>query len=181
MGNQVSDWWNATQPAAAPSTPIPARVEWGQNNRHYKRAYASLAFTSPSQFAIGEVCRMMRLKATDRISALFVSTSGASTAGAGDIGLYLPGTNLDGAVIDADEFVAAFALTTAANKTESLLTAGATAITRRGAPLWEIAGYASLAAAIAAGAAEMDLCITATTAVTVANEEVVIELEGSFS
>ncbi len=169
-----SDWYAATQPATAMDA-IQPKVSGAVNNRFYKRAYAVLSTAFLSGTSIQ--CRMMTLKKTDRLSALFLSTSGASTTCAADVGLYQAGTSHDGAVIDADEFEAASALTTAKNRVESLLAAGTTAITRRGAPLWEIAGYASADVA----PEEIDIVLTCTTDHTGTNEPVVLEVEGYFS
>lgn len=182
MANQYSDWW-ASQVAGQQGTvlnPLP-KLEWGVNNRHAKRAYALLALSNPSVFTTGNVCRMMRLKATDRVTGMLVNSSGASTVTTVDVELYLPGTNLDGALIASTKFATALAVNLPLVQSDSLLLTSPTLISRRGAPLWEVAGYASLVAAIAAGASEMDLCLTGVGAVTTADEPVAIILEGSFS
>lgn len=182
MGTQYSDWF-ASQTVGLQGTllsPIP-KLEWGNNNRHSKRAYALLALSSPSVFTTNDICRMMRLKATDRISGMFISSSGASTVTTVDVGAYLPGTAFDGAAIDATEFATAVAVNGNINKSEIMLQTGPTLVTRRGAPLWEIVGYASYAAAIAAGAGEIDITLRGQGAVTTADEPIVLELTGSFS
>jgi hypothetical protein len=182
MANQFSDWW-ASQTVGQQGTilsPLP-KLEWGVNNRHTKRAYALLALASPSVFTTGNICRMMRLKATDRITGMLINSSGASTVTTVDVELYLPGTALDGALIASTKFATASAVNGGLVQSDILLGTSPTLISRRGMALWEVAGYASLVVAIAAGASEMDLCLTGVGAVTTADEPVAIVLHGSFS
>lgn len=182
MPHQFSDWFSSeTQPTAVLSTPLP-KLPGGVNNRFYKRAYAILDLSPLFAVATPDVCRMMRLRHTDRISKLCISSSGASTVTTVNVGLYLPGTAADGAVIDADEFASAVAVNGLLDGVDIFAEAAA-AITdsiRRGAPLWEVAGYASAGAAVLAGADFMDICLTAAADVTTADEPVVLEAWGSF-
>jgi hypothetical protein len=173
MSNQFSDWFNASQPASTITAPA-VKVPWGVNNRHYKRASAILDL-SP-QFGVGENCRMITVKSTDRISAVFISATSASTVTAVDVGLYLAGAAHDGAVADADLFASAVDLGTAAvNRSEVFAESGVNAVSDRGQMVWELLGLS------ADNGLEYDVCLTATGAVTTADEPVVLEIYGSFS
>ena len=179
MAVQYSDWFNETQPAITITNP-PIKHPWGKDTKNRKTAKATLTLTD---FGIGDVCRMMTVKINDRINAMYISSTGASTATLLDIGVYIAGLAHDGAVIDADEFASAFDVNAGVNRTECMLESGATVVGRRNMPVWEICGYASEAAARAAvgPGGEIDICVTATAAVATASEVIVLEVEGAFS
>ncbi len=166
---QYSDWFNATQPATTITSPA-ITLKWGVNNRHYKRAAAALTVTT---FDATSVCRLLTLKRSDVIAAIDITNDGVSTGTACDVGLHAAGTAHDGAVVDADEFATALAINAAAVSANGFVNSPL----RKGTPVWEIAGYSTMASA----PEEFDLTLTCTTAVATGNEGIVVEVFGSFS
>jgi hypothetical protein len=178
MATQYSDWFNTTQPATSITFPR-IKVPFHKNTKYRKTAKATLTVTDFTT----DVCRMLTVKPNDVLNAMWISSNGASTVTTVDVGIYISGLAHDGAVVDADEFAAASAVNGGLNRSEIMLSAGATVVSRRGMAVWEIAGYADEAAArLAAGpAGTFDICLTGVASVTTANEIVVLEVEGTFS
>jgi len=70
------------------------------------KSAATVSATIPS----GDIVRLVRVPSNARIDAVLLSTGDATTAGAIDIGVYQTADN-GGAVVDADLFASALALT----------------------------------------------------------------------
>lgn len=70
------------------------------------KSVATVSATIPS----GDIVRFVRVPSNARIDAVLLTTGDATTAGAIDIGIYQTADN-GGAVVDADFFASAFALT----------------------------------------------------------------------
>ena len=173
MATQWSDHFATSQPGLALASPQP-KVPWGVNNRHYKRA-SIIVDLAPDDFGIGDVARLVTVKSTDRISAMFLSSNGA-TAGAADIGLYAVGAAHDGAVADVNRFTAAKAFSGTVDRDECFSDATSNLVgTDRGKMVWELLGLS------ADSGVEYDIALTCTTAITVADANLVLELYGSFS
>lgn len=86
-------------------------------------------------------------------------TSGAQAAGAGDVGVYR--TNADGgAVVDADLFASALAVTAASLNVDILNESGVNTVTKQFQPLWQAAGMATDPKSM------LDLAFTVTTDIT---------------
>lgn len=176
MAVWYSDWYATQSTAGGSAITVPAiKVPWRVNNRHYKRCQIVLPL-SPTAFTSADVARLMTFKSVDVIHTLYITAAGA-TAAAADVGLYLSGANHDGAVVDADLFASALALTTLA-RTDEWLESAVNTSTDRGQPLWQLAeavyttGDPNL---------ELDLCLTCTTTLTTALGTVTVEALGSFS
>lgn len=107
----------------------------------YKRSRAGGLFLD------SDTVRMMTFKSSDRLLEMYLTTDGASSAGAVNIGLYLTGANHDGAVVDADLFATALTtstLTTRVNvlgEADSALIAVAGEEAVEGQALWAQAAY----------------------------------------
>lgn len=144
---------------------------------HGRVRYKSVVHTIPFlNSAIGDTHRLLRFNSGDRIHRIWGFSNGASTAGAADLGLYLAG---DGAVIDADLFADAWSHTTAGDIIElryeaSGAAAGAFEVSL-GEPLWEVVGR-GVGSPLGDPFEQYDLTLTATTATTVANDIIAIEV-----
>lgn len=106
----------------------------GHGKMYYKVAHMS-AFNPQTT----DTVRVMSFKSGDRLNALLISCDATPSAGAVNIGLYLAGDAHDGAVIDADLFVSAQAITSALDQTDAFNESAVLANTDRGKTLWELA------------------------------------------
>jgi hypothetical protein len=172
--NHWSDHFNATS-FAAPATPQATRPvgykpPWGISNRHSKRAFGTAVVGS---FDSTAVMRMMTLRSIDRITRVWFTATGG-TAIAGNIGLYLSGSQNDGAIVNGNIFAATLAMAgTVVNA--DVFASGTAANTRlRGLTVWEILGLT------ADTGLDYDLCITCTTTLTTLQANLVISVDGAF-
>ena len=124
----------------------------------------------------GDELRLMRFKSTDRIIKLYYASAGASTTYAANLGLYLPGTAGDGAVVDADLFGNALALASGAALTEAFAESTVLADEDRGKTLWELAAVGA-ATYTEDPKTDFDLVLTSTATGTGAPEVLVVIAE----
>ena len=157
---------------ARPGT-IGGRLRIKQATQH------TIPFTSS---AVSDVHRMLRFNSGDIIHRIQLYSNGGATAGDADLGLYLAD---DGAVIDADLFVSAWALDTATTDTtisNQMFESGqVAAATEYGDPLWSIVGRGvGAGATVSAGGddpiEQYDLAFTMTVAATVADTIIGVEV-----
>jgi len=85
-----------------------------------------------------EVMRYLTLKSSDRILEIMISSDGGSTAAAANYGVYKAGNAHDGAVLDADLFASAQALSTAIARTDIFNESAVLQHEDRGKQLWEL-------------------------------------------
>ena len=85
-----------------------------------------------------EEMRFFSMKSSDRLLELMVSSDGGSTAAAANFGVYLSGDAHDGAVVDADLFASAQALSTAIARTDIFNESAVLQHEDRGKMLWEL-------------------------------------------
>ena len=95
-----------TNSDALPQTLSPQRIDGGRLRERVGVVEAS------ATDSIGSVYRLMRINSVDRVSRLLLSCDAITTA-VGDIGLYDVTAVNTGAVVDADFFASAQALTSA--------------------------------------------------------------------
>lgn len=123
--------------------------------------------------ASGDELRLCRFKSSDRIISIKGASDGGSTTYAADLGLYLAGSNGDGAVVDADLFASALAMATgfAFDAVDNLLLE-ATTLTDEdiGKTLWEMAAIGA-ATYTEDPKVEFDLVLTSTATGTAAINE----------
>ncbi len=101
---------------------------------------ASSAATVSATQASGDTVRMVRVPSNARISQVILSTGDATTAGAIDIGVYQT-TDNGGAVVDADLFASALALTGGPfNNSDQTFESGEFTYAESAKPLWEALG-----------------------------------------
>lgn len=173
MADQFSDHFG-TGGVSAATVDLQVRSHPGimKGRQRYSRASVILPF-SPA-FGVGDVARVMQFKSSDRISEIFLSASGA-TAGAGDIGIYLSGQAHDGAVVEVDIFDAAADLSGGVNRSD-LFDLGALTDANRGQTLWEQVSVGAQSF-LEDPFEDYDLAITGTTAISVSNAIVLIEVK----
>lgn len=117
------------------------------------KSVATVSATIPS----GDIVRMVRVPSNARIDKVLLSTGDATTAGATDIGVYQTETN-GGAVVDADLFASALALTGGPfNNSDQTFESGEYTYAECALPLWEVLGLS------ADSNREYDICLTITT------------------
>lgn len=141
---------------------------------YHDRARISLS----TAFLIADVARLFSLPSGARLIRLLVTGDGGSTAGAVDIGLYESGSveSHDGVAIDATLFASALTTSAAIARVDQFVEAGTLGDADRGKRLWQLAD-------IGAGSysedpfEKWDVCLTATTAFTVAATELIVEAE----
>ncbi len=103
---------------------------------------SSVATVSATQ-ASGDIIRLVRVPSNARISEVLLSTGDATTAGAIDIGVYQTADN-GGAVVDADLFASALALTGGPfNNSDQTFESGQYTYAESALPLWEVLGLAT--------------------------------------
>lgn len=100
------------------------------------KSVATVSATIPS----GDIVRMVRVPSNARIDRVLLSTADATTAGAIDIGIYQTADN-GGAVVDADLFASALALTGGpfANSDQTF-ESGEYTYAESALPLWQVLG-----------------------------------------
>lgn len=86
--------------------------------------------------------RFFRVPSNCRISEILISCAAFTTAGAVDVGLY-DTTENGGAVVDADFFASAYALTAAKDNTDITHESGVYTLANREKALWEALGLSS--------------------------------------
>lgn len=95
------------------------------------------AVTPAAAAEVGSTFRFCRIPSNARVSQLLVKNAAFTTAGAVDIGLY----DVDGgAVVDADFFASALALTAAQDNADRTFESGAFTIANSEKMLWEALG-----------------------------------------
>lgn len=104
---------------------------------------ASSAATVSASQASGDTIRLVRVPSNARISQVLLSTDDATTAGAINIGVWQTSEN-GGAVVDADLFASALALTGGPfNNSDQTFESGEFTYAESAKPLWEVLGLAS--------------------------------------
>lgn len=115
-----------------------------------------IATVSATQ-ASGDIIRFCRVPSNARVSQVLLSTGDATTAGAMDIGVYQTEDN-GGAVVDADLFASALALTGGPfSNSDQTHESGQFTYAESGMPLWQVLGLS------ADSNREYDICGTVTT------------------
>lgn len=116
----------------------------------------SVATVSATQ-ASGDIIRMVRVPSNARIDQVLLSTGDATTAGAIDIGVYQTDA-YGGAVVDADLFASALALTGGPfNNSDQTFESGEYTYAESATPLWSVLGLS------ADSNRDYDICATVTT------------------
>lgn len=123
----------------------------------------------------GDELRMIRMKSSDRIFRLSWASDGGSTTYAANLGLYLAGSNADGALVDADLFAAALALATGSVLAD-VFAANNLADEDRGKQLWQLADIGA-ATLTADPKVEYDIVLTSTATGTTVVETVLLMVE----
>jgi hypothetical protein len=153
----------------------------GHGRLRYKRAQAT-----PTSAGTGDTIRMLTFKSGDRLIELMISTDGNATGGTIDLGMFLSGSNHDGASLGANNinsFMDAAALTTIGHRTDAFGETGASAITVatenevRGLTMWEIANFGDGAYTVDP-MTSFDIVITPTVAFDAAN---IVTLEAYYT
>ena len=120
-------------------------------------AFGYLASVTAS-LSVGSIIRLVSVPSNAVVTGLWL-TNVAQTAGAADFGLYR--TNGDGgAVVDADFFGSAVAISGAVNNTSILTESAVNTIAKQGQRIWEAAGMSADPKAM------LDIAATITTNVT---------------
>lgn len=102
----------------------------------------SVATVSATQ-ASGDIIRMVRVPSNARIDAVLLTTGDATTAGAIDIGVYQTAGN-GGAVVDADLFASALALTGGPfTRSDQTFESGQYTYAESCLPLWQVLGLSA--------------------------------------
>lgn len=107
---------------------------------------------------IGSKYKMFSLPSNARVAQLLLSCDDLGTAGAVDIGIYQTTEN-GGAVVDADHFASAQALTTALKNSDVTFESGVYGVEDIEKPLWEALGLS------ADSKRDYDVVLTATEAI----------------
>ena len=91
-----------------------------------------------------DIIRFVRVPSNARISQVLVSAADATTGGAVNIGLYNSNVGDDGAVVDADLFASALALTGGPfNNSDQTFESGEYTYAESEKPLWEVLGLSA--------------------------------------
>lgn len=99
----------------------------------------STAVVSATQ-AAGDTIRMVRVPSNARVDSVLISTADATTAGAVNIGVWQTADN-GGAVVDADLFASALALTGGPfNRSDQTFESGEYTYAEAALPLWQVLG-----------------------------------------
>ena len=116
------------------------KVNTDSNESVGRAMVAKSAATVSATIASGDIVRVVRVPSNARIDAVFLSTADATTAGAIDIGVYQTAEN-GGAVVDADLFASALALTGGPfNRSEQTWESTQFTYAESCLPLWEVLG-----------------------------------------
>lgn len=96
------------------------------------------SFTLTTSHTSGDIIALFPLSSNSVVRALLLSTDGAATAGAMDVGLYTFNKGGDTATaVDADLFASAQAITSAATRTDITNESTNFPLTSRFLPLWD--------------------------------------------
>lgn len=101
----------------------------------YKRGFASITFGAT------DTVRLLSIRSSDRLHWMAISAVSGLSIGI-DLGIWSQGALHDGPVIDADLFMSAVTITSAA-RVEALTEAGNVTDEQRGTPLWEMLGLST--------------------------------------
>jgi len=135
MANVNSTW--ITNAVATPPVLTNASVSKGE----LKEA-VGVATVSASQ-ASGDTIRFVRVPSNARVSEVLLSTGDATTAGAVNIGVWQTANN-GGAVVDADLFASALALTGGPfNNSDQTFESGEYTYAESALPLWSVLGLSA--------------------------------------
>jgi hypothetical protein len=135
MANVNSTW--ITNAVATPRVLTSAAASVGQMFE------ASSAATVAATIAANDTVRLVRVPSNARISQVLLSTGDATTAGAVNIGVWQTNDN-GGAVVDADLFASALALTGGPfNNSDQTFESGEYTYAESAKPLWEVLGLTS--------------------------------------
>lgn len=135
MANVNSTW--ITNVVATPAVATNSNKSAGS-----VRSAKSVATVSATQTS-GDTIRLVRVPSNARIDQVLLSTGDATTAGAIDIGIYQTVAN-GGAVVDADLFASALALTGGPfNNSDQTFESGEYTYAESALPLWEVLGLSS--------------------------------------
>lgn len=149
MTNRLSTW--LTQRDATPS----AAADPAESVGVVKEAVGFVA--SAADDASASIFRFLEVPSNARILDVLYTGADATTAGAIDVGIYKTTAN-GGAVVDADFFASAFALTAGPDTDTNLRDEGGFYTTaERAKPLWEALGLTSDPGVM------YDVCATVTT------------------
>lgn len=120
---------------AAPPTPnqVPLRLA----NARKRESIGVVAI--PAAASIASIARVIRIKSSDRLSALFLSCT-ALTGAAADVGLYDVPTVNAGAVVDADLFASAQSIATALADTNVLRESTTVTVANLDKAIWQLLG-----------------------------------------
>ena len=136
----------------------------------YKRA----TITGLPLLTTPDVLRFYTMKSSDRIINQWISSNGGSDAGAIDIGVYTHNNTHTGAVIDADLFSSAQAISTAIHKTAALVESAVIQHEDAGQPLWFMLSRGDGTDTSDPGVL-YDICGTVTTAFTTTDSVLTLE------
>lgn len=111
------------------------------NSRLVKaQVYSSIGYLESSAADdIGSTYRLCQVPSNARLSRVMLSCDSSGSVGTADIGIYQTTAN-GGAVVDADLFASAQALTTALEQADVLLESDEYDISEMEKPLWEVLG-----------------------------------------
>lgn len=155
------------------------KISAGYSHSRIRRSHARVGLGTVA--GIGDEVRMLTLKSSDRLYSLLFSCDGVSTAGAGDIGIYLAGNNHDGALPHADchdAFATALAMATGANRAEKFVT-GPFDEENMGLQMWELVNIVASETYTVDPGVSFDITITMTTAQTAAMG--IVQLEAFYT
>jgi len=135
MANVNSTW--ITNAVATPKVATSSNESAGTLIEASSEATVSATQTS------GDTIRLVRVPSNARISQVLLSTADATTAGAINIGVYQTADN-GGAVVDADLFASALALTGGPfNNSDQTFESGEYTYAESALPLWEVLGLSA--------------------------------------
>jgi hypothetical protein len=135
MATVYSTW--LTNAVATPRVMMNANVSVGR--KHSAKSVATVSATQSS----GDIIRLVRVPSNARIDAVLLTTGDATTGGAIDIGVYQTDDN-GAAVVDADLFAAALALTGGPfNNSDQTWESGEYTTAESCLPLWSVLGLSA--------------------------------------
>jgi hypothetical protein len=100
----------------------------------YKRAFVTIPVTAVST----ETIRFMSMRSGDRIHEMKISNPGDCGTATMNLGLYLPGDNHSGTVLDADLFMSAEDMATANDRVDAFDESSTLDNQDRGKALWQL-------------------------------------------
>lgn len=156
-------------------TSLPATIKTvSAGVSHGRVRYKRATITGLPLLTTPDVLRFYTLHSSDRIINQWISSNGGSDAGAIDIGLYLSGTNHDGAAVDVDLFSSAQDISSAIHKTAALVESAVLQHEDAGKTLWAMANIGA-ATLTADPDVNYDICGTVTTAFTTTDSILTLE------